>query len=149
VDTLSYKTVTAQKTDAQPDWYLVDAEAAILGRLVSEVAKIAKGKHKPNFAPNVICRDHVVIINADKIKLTGKKMSDKVYVRHTTYPGGQRFTTPKDMMRKSSRLVIEHALKGMLPKNSLGRRIFHNVHIFEGANHPHEAQSPKPITLAI
>lgn len=147
MDTLSYKTVTAKKTDSQPDWYLVDAEAAILGRLVSGVAKILRGKHKPNFAPNVICGDHIVIINADKIRLTGKKMDDKVYVRHTTYPGGQRFATPKELMRKSSRLVIEHAIKGMLPKNRVGRRIFHNVHIFEGAEHPHTAQSPKVINL--
>ncbi|WP_027000082.1 50S ribosomal protein L13 [Eisenibacter elegans] len=150
MDTLSYKTISANKETANKQWVIVDAENAVLGRLSSQIAKVLLGKHKPNFTPNVDCGDNVIIINAGKIKLTGKKWDDKVYVRHTGYPGGQRFATPRQVKaRKSSAALIEMAVKGMLPKNRLGRRLFHNMFIYEGAEHPHEAQQPQPITFKL
>ncbi len=147
MDSLSYKTLSANKETAEKNWVLVDAESAILGRLSSEVAKIIRGKNKPNFTPHVDCGDNVIVINADKIRLTGKKMTDRIYVRHTGYPGGQRFTTPREMMQKSASLVIEHAVRGMLPKNRLGRQLFNNLFVYNGAEHPHAAQQPTEIKL--
>lgn len=145
---VSYKTVSANKSTVEKAWYLVDAGDASLGRLCSEVAKLLRGKHKPSFTPHVDCGDQVVIINADKLRLTGSKMDTKEYVRHTTYPGGQRISTPRQEMEKSSTRVIEKAVKGMLPRNRLGRQIFKNLFIYEGAEHPHEAQKPKTLDLS-
>ena len=125
----------------------MDAENAILGRLASEVAKIIRGKHKASYTPHVDCGDNVIVINADKIKLTGKKMSDKIYVRHTGYPGGQRFQTPRELLEKHPGRVIEKAVRGMLPKNRLGRRLFTNLFVYADAEHPHSAQQPKEIKL--
>ncbi len=147
VDTLSYKTVSANKATVDKNWVVVDADGQVLGRLASKVASLIRGKHKPNFTPHVDCGDSVVVLNSDKIKLTGKKMTDKVYVRHTGYPGGQRFATPREIMQKSSTILIEKAVRGMLPKNRLGRAIFKNLYIYEGAEHPHDAQQPKEIKL--
>lgn len=147
MDTLSYKTISANKETAQKDWVVVDAQGAVLGRLASQVAAIIRGKHKPNFTPHVDCGDNVIIINAEKVRLTGRKMTDKVYVRHTGYPGGQRFTTPREMLEKHPARVIEHAVKGMLPKNRLGRRLFTNLHVYAGDKHPHTAQQPKEVKL--
>ena len=147
MDTLSYKTVSANKTTVDKGWVVIDADGQVLGRFASKVASLIRGKHKPSFTPHVDCGDNVVVINSDKIKLTGKKMTDKVYVRHTGYPGGQRFATPREVMQKSSTIVIEKAVRGMLPKNRLGRAIFKNLYIYEGAEHPHEAQQPKEIKL--
>ena len=149
MDTLSYKTVSANKATVNKNWVVVDAEGQILGRLSSKVASLIRGKHKPNFTPHVDCGDNVVVVNSDKIRLTGKKMTDKVYVRHTGYPGGQRFATPRDIMEKSSTILIEKAVKGMLPKNRLGRAIFKNLYIYEGVEHPHNAQQPKEIKLLV
>jgi large subunit ribosomal protein L13 len=145
VDTLSYKTISANKATVQKAWFVVDAENQILGRVCSEIAKIIRGKHKPSFTPHVDCGDQVIVINADKIRLTGKKMTDKVYIRHTGYPGGQRFATPREVLAKNPRGVVESAVKGMLPKNRLGRSLFHNLFVYAGSEHPHAAQQPKEI----
>jgi large subunit ribosomal protein L13 len=145
VDTLSYKTISANKATVQKDWVVVDAENQILGRLCSEIAKIIRGKHKASYTPHVDCGDQVIVINADKIRLTGKKMTDKVYIRHTGYPGGQRFATPREVLAKNPRGVVEAAVKGMLPKNRLGRALFNNLFVYAGSEHPHAAQQPKEI----
>jgi len=145
VDTLSYKTVSANDATVQKDWVLVDAQAAILGRFASEVAKILRGKTKPGFTPHVDCGDNVIVINAEKIRLTGKKWNDKVYVRHTGFPGGQRISTPKMLMEKSGTVLVEKAVKGMLPKSRLGSKMYKNLYVYAGPNHPHEAQKPKEI----
>jgi large subunit ribosomal protein L13 len=147
VNTLSYKTVSANATTIQKGWYVIDATDVVLGRLASRVALILRGKNKPDFTPHVDCGDNVIILNANKVKLTGKKKTDKVYVRHTGYPGGQRFATPKQLLDSNPNTVIKAAIKGMLPKNRLGSKLLHNLHLYEGNNHPHEAQQPKPITL--
>lgn len=145
MDTLSYKTISANKATVEKAWIVVDAENQILGRLCSEIAKIIRGKHKPSFTPHVDCGDQVIVINADKVRLTGKKMTDKVYIRHTGYPGGQRFSTPREVLVKNPRGVVEAAVKGMLPKNRLGRELFHNLFVYAGPAHPHAAQQPKEI----
>lgn len=145
MDTLSYKTISANKATVQKAWFVVDAENQILGRVCSEIAKIIRGKHKPSYTPHVDCGDQVIVINADKIRLTGKKMTDKVYIRHTGYPGGQRFSTPREVLAKNPRGVVESAVKGMLPKNRLGRSLFHNLFVYAGSEHPHAAQQPKEI----
>ncbi|TLU98078.1 50S ribosomal protein L13 [Dyadobacter luticola] len=147
MDTLSYKTISANKNTVNKEWIVVDAKDAVLGRLASEIAKIIRGKHKASYTPHVDCGDNVIVINADKIKLTGKKMTDKVYVRHTGYPGGQRFQTPRELLEKHPERVIEKAVKGMLPKNRLGRRLFTNLFVYADAEHPHSAQQPKQIQL--
>ncbi|OQA96109.1 MAG: 50S ribosomal protein L13 [Bacteroidetes bacterium ADurb.Bin217] len=145
MDTLSYKTKSANKATVQKEWFVVDATDQVLGRMCSQVAKVIRGKHKPSFTPHVDCGDRVIIINADKIKLTGKKMTDKVYTRHTGYPGGQRFETPESLMEKNPARIIEHAVKGMLPKNSLGRQCMKNLFVYAGSNHNQEAQQPKEL----
>lgn len=147
MDTLSYKTISANKATANKQWVVVDAEAQVLGRLASEVAKMIRGKHKPNFTPHVDCGDNVIVINADKVRMTGKKWDDRVYLRYTGYPGGQRATTPRQLKEKSSTLLVERAVRGMLPKNRLGRAIFHNLKVYAGAEHPHAAQEPKEVTI--
>jgi len=147
LDTLSYKTVSLNSATVEKNWILVDVESKVLGRVASEVAKIIRGKHKAGYTPHVDCGDNVIVINADKVRLTGKKWTDKQYVRHTTYPGGQRCETPLAAKAKTSRLLVERAVRGMLPKNSLGRKLFNNLYVYEGAEHPHEAQNPKEIKL--
>ncbi len=147
MDTLSYKTVSANKQTVNKEWLLIDATDQPLGRLASRVAMILRGKHKPDFTPHVDGGDYVVIINAEKVKLTGKKFTDKKYVRHTGYPGGQKIETPADVMKKDPRRLIERAVRGMLPKNRLGRQIFHNMKVYVGGEHPHEAQKPRKIDL--
>lgn len=147
MDTLSYKTTFANKATVEKKWYVVDAEGAVLGRLCSEVAKVVRGKHKPSFTPHVDCGDKVIVINADKIRLTGRKLDTKQYIRHTGYPGGQRFSTPRQEMQKSSTRIIERAVKGMLPKNRLGRKLFNNLYVYEGGEHPHEGKQPEKLVL--
>ncbi len=142
VDNLSYKTISANKATAQKGWVIVDAENQILGRMSSEIAKVIRGKNKPNYTPHVDCGDNVIVINAEKIRLTGKKMDDKVYIRHTGYPGGQRFRTPREVLTKNPRGVVEAAVRGMLPKNRLGRKLYTNLYVYAGTEHPHEAQQP-------
>ncbi|MDN4166891.1 50S ribosomal protein L13 [Cytophagales bacterium LB-30] len=147
MDVLSYKTVSANKATAKKEWVVIDAEDQTLGRLASEVAKMIKGKHKTNYTPHIDCGDNVIVINAEKIRLTGKKWNNRVHFRHTGYPGGQRFVTPRQMMEKAPRSVFENAVKGMLPKNRLGRALFGNLHVYAGTEHPHVAQQPKEVKL--
>jgi large subunit ribosomal protein L13 len=147
VDTLSYKTVSANKDTVQKEWVLVDATDQILGRLAARVAMILRGKHKPSFTPHVDCGDNVIIINAEKIKLTGNKLTQRVYVRHTGYPGGQKTETVESLLNRRPTIVIERSVKGMLPKSRLGSELFRNLHVFVGETHPHEAQQPKKIDL--
>jgi len=147
MNTLSYKTVSANRNTVEKEWVLVDAGGEVLGRMASKVAMILRGKHKPGFTPHVDCGDYVIVINAEKIKLTGNKLDQKEYVRHTGYPGGQRFSTVPQMMAKRPTFVVEKAIRGMLPKNKLGSQIFRNLHVYAGPDHPHEAQKPKVINL--
>jgi large subunit ribosomal protein L13 len=147
VNTLSYKTVSANKATVEKEWVLVDAEGQTLGRLASVVALMLRGKHKPSFTPHVDCGDNVIVINAEKITLTGAKMTDKEYIRHTGYPGGQRIVKADELMKKHPVRLIEYAVKGMLPKNRLGSAIFRNLYVYEGPEHKHEAQQPKQIDL--
>ncbi|GHV64235.1 50S ribosomal protein L13 [Bacteroidia bacterium] len=147
VDQISYKTTYVNKATAKKAWVLVDAENEVLGRLASKVAKLLRGKYKPSFTPFVDCGDNVIIINAEKIVLTGNKLSDKLYTRHSGYPGGQRQVTPEYVLATHPERVIEHAVKGMLPKNRLGRAIVKNLHLFVGAEHDMTAQKPEKIDL--
>ena len=147
MDTLSYKTESANKATVEKGWVVIDADSQVLGRLSSKAASIIRGKHKPAFTPNVDCGDNVIVINADKIQLTGKKWDDKVYVSHTGYPGGQKKTTPRELKAKSSTLLVERAVRGMLPKSRLGRALFNNLFVYEGTEHPHEAQKPTEVKL--
>ena len=143
MDTLSYKTVSANKATVNKEWVLVDADGQALGRLASEVAKMLRGKHKPNFTPHVDCGDNVVVTNAAKIKLSGKKWTDKEYIRHTGYPGGQRSLTAQELYDKDPARLVEKAVKGMLPKNKLGADLFRNLRVVVGSEHNHEAQKPE------
>lgn len=147
MNTLSYKTISANKATVNKNWLLVDAKDETLGRLSSKVAKLIRGKHKVDYTPHVDCGDNVVVINAEKIQLSGNKWSDKVYVRHTGYPGGQRFRTAKEMLAKRPEQLIEKAVRGMLPKNRLGRALFNNLYVYTGDKHSQEAQKPKAIQL--
>jgi len=147
VNTLSYKTVSANKATVEKEWVLVDAEGQTLGRLASVVALMLRGKHKTSFTPHVDCGDNVIIINAEKVALTGAKMTDKEYIRHTGYPGGQRIVKADELMKKHPTRLIEYAVKGMLPKNRLGHAIFKNLYVYVGPVHKHEAQQPKLIDL--
>ena len=147
MDSLSYKTISANAATVNKQWYVIDAENEVLGRLASQVAKILRGKNKPDFTPHVDCGDYVIVINADKVKLTGKKMTDKVYVHHTGYPGGQRFNTPAERLANNPEFLVMNAVKGMLPKTRLGVAILKNLKVYAGAEHPHVAQNPKAIKL--
>jgi large subunit ribosomal protein L13 len=147
MDTLSYKTVSANKQTVKKEWVLIDGENQVLGRLASAAAVLLRGKHKPNFTPHVDCGDNVIIINADKIRLTGNKWNDKEYIRHSGYPGGQRSTTAKELMAKRPEAMVEKAVKGMLPKNKLGAELFRNLRVFAGTEHTLEAQKPKLVDI--
>lgn len=143
----SYKTRHSNKETVTKEWMLIDAENEVLGRLASKAAKILRGKHKTEFSPHVDCGDNVIVINADKVKLTGNKWSDKTYIRYSGYPGGQKELSAEEMMKKEPRFLIEHAIKGMLPKNKLGSQLFRNLHVYGGNEHPHSAQKPKSLKL--
>jgi len=147
MDTLSYKTISAKPSTVKKEWLLIDAENQVLGRLASKAARLLRGKLKTNFTPHVDCGDNVIIINAEKIKLTGKKVSDKIYLSHSGYPGGQKEITPVELLRKKPTAVVEKAIKGMLPKNRLGSDLFRNLYVYAGPDHPHQAQQPKTISL--
>ena len=147
MDTLSYRTVSANKETVNKEWVLIDAEGQVLGRMASIAAKFLRGKNKPNFTPHVDCGDNVIIINADKFKLTGNKRDQKEYIRHSGYPGGQRTRSVDDMLKIDPRSVVENAIKGMLPKSRLGSEMFRNLFVYAGSDHPHEAQKPKKIDL--
>ena len=147
MDTLSYKTVSANKNTVNKEWVVLDAEGQSLGRLPSIAAKFIRGKYKTDFTPHVDCGDNVVIINAEKINLTGKKWDAKEYIRHTGYPGGQRSLTASELFGKDPIRLIEKSVKGMLPKNKLGSALFKNLKVYVGSEHDHEAQKPKTINL--
>ena len=149
MNTLSYKTISDNKETATMEWVVIDATDQIVGRLCSKVAKLLRGKYKPNFTPHVDCGDNVIIINAAKVRFTGKKETDKVYTRYTGYPGGQRFNTPADLRTRKNGVdkIVRHAVKGMLPKGPLGRALLDNLYVYEGTEHKHEAQKPKSIDI--
>jgi large subunit ribosomal protein L13 len=147
VNTLSYKTVSANKATVTKEWVLLDATDQVLGRLAVKAATLLRGKHKPNYTPHVDCGDNVIIINAEKVRLTGNKLDDKTYVRHSGYPGGQRNETAKELLKRKPLFLVEHAVKGMLPKTRLGSELFRNLYVYQGPEHPHQAQQPKQITL--
>ena len=147
MDSLSYKTISANAATVTKEWVLIDANGEGLGRLASQIAKILRGKNKPSYTPHADCGDYVVVINAEKVKLTGKKMTDKVYTRHTGYPGGQRYATPADYLAKKPTFLIEKAVKGMLPRTRLGAALLKNLKVYAGEEHPHAAQSPKTVKL--
>ncbi|HZH71033.1 MAG TPA: 50S ribosomal protein L13 [Mariniphaga sp.] len=148
MNTLSYKTVSANKATVNKEWVLVDAENMVLGRLATEVARILRGKNKPEFTPHVDCGDNVIVINAEKVKLTGNKLTDRVHFSHSGYPGGQREQSPKEILAKYPERLVEKAVRGMLPKNRLGRQLFRNLHVVVGAEHKYEAQKPKVLDLS-
>jgi len=141
------KTYQAKKEELKHQWYLVNAEGKILGRLASELAKILRGKHKPTFTPHVDTGDFVVVVNAEKVGLTGKKLKDKIYYRHTGYPGGIKEVSAEKLLAKKPTELIRRAVKGMLPKNSLGRQMLRKLKVYAGPNHPHKAQNPVPLEL--
>lgn len=147
MDTLSFKTISANAATAKKEWVVVDATDMVLGRMASKVAKLLRGKYKPNFTPHVDCGDNVIIINADKVKLTGKKWTDRVYLSYTGFPGGQREATPQVLMNKNPERYIKKVVKGMLPKNILASALLNNLHVYAGPEHPHAAQQPKQIDL--
>lgn len=147
MNTLSYKTISANKATVSKEWVVVDAEGHNLGRLASKVAMLLRGKYKPGYTPHVDCGDNVIVINAEKINLSGNKMEDKTYIRHTGYPGGQRELTAKELQAKNPAALVEKAVKGMLPKNKLGAQLFRNLSVTIGTAHKHEAQKPKTINL--
>jgi large subunit ribosomal protein L13 len=144
VDTLSYKTLSAKKEEVVQKWFVIDADGEVVGRLCSRIAHVLRGKHKPSYTPHVDCGDHIVVINAEKIRFTGRKIDQKEYLRYSGYPGGQKSATPRVLLEKKPHAIIENAVKGMLPKNSLGRQMFRKLHVYAGAEHPHEAQQPEP-----
>ncbi|MFV0468269.1 MAG: 50S ribosomal protein L13 [Dysgonomonas sp.] len=147
MDTLSYKTISANKATANKEWVVIDATGQTLGRLASKVAKILRGKYKPNYTPHVDCGDNVILINAEKVVLTGNKWTDRVYLRYTGYPGGQREATPAVLLEKGADRLLLKVVKGMLPKNKLGAALLKNLHVYEGSEHKHEAQQPKLIDI--
>jgi len=147
VDTLSYKTKSATRDTINKEWVVVDATDMVIGRLSSRLAKLLRGKHKPNFTPHLDCGDNVIVINAEKVKLTGKKWSDRVMFSHSGYPGGQKETTPAEMFAKDPARLVQHAVKGMLPKNKLGRKLLRNLYVYVGSEHKQEAQKPKVIDI--
>ena len=147
MDTISYKTVAANSKTVDKRWVIADAEGKTLGRFCSEVAKSLRGKNKPSYTPHVDCGDNVIVINAEKITMTGNKMETKEYETFSGYPGGRRVTLAKDLLARKPKDLIERGVRGMLPKNRLGRKIFTNLHVFVGTDHPHAAQKPEKLEI--
>jgi large subunit ribosomal protein L13 len=141
-------TVSAREEDVQKDWYVVDAQGQTLGRLATQVATVLRGKHKPLYTPHIDCGDYVIVVNAEKVHVTGQKMTQKKYYRHSGYPGGLKEVTLRDQLQKFPNRVIEAAVRGMLPKNRLGRRMFKKLKVYPGSAHPHEAQQPKVLEVS-
>lgn len=141
----SYNTRTVTDKEVKRDWFIVDADGNTLGRMTSKIASVLIGKHKPTYTPNNDCGDYVIVVNSKKVRMTGKKMTERPLIRYTGHPGGQRFTAPKDLIESNPNKLIEHAVRGMLPKSSLGRKMFGKLFIYEGAEHPHAAQKPKTL----
>ena len=147
MDTLSYKTVSGNKETADKKWFIVDAENQTVGRSSSKIAKVLRGKHKTCFTPHADCGDNVIVINAEKVSFSGTKLENKEYVRYSGYPGGQKFTSAQQLLKNHPERLIEKAVKGMLPKNTLGRQLFRNLKVYSGAEHNHEAQKPEALNL--
>lgn len=147
MNTLSYKTISANKETVTKEWVIVDAGNQVLGRLSTEIAMLLRGKRKTNFTPHVDCGDNVIVINAEKIRLTGNKMEEKKYISHSGYPGGQKIVTAEALMKKKPTSMVEKAVRGMLPKNRLGRALFRNLYVYDGTEHPHAGQQPKEIKI--
>ncbi len=141
----SYSTRTVKESELKREWFIVDAEGKTLGRMTSKIASVLRGKHKPTFTPNTDCGDFVIVINSAKVRMTGKKMTDRMLVRYTGYPGGQRKASPKEVIEKNANKLIEHAVKGMLPKSPLGNKMYRKLFVYDGAEHPHTAQKPKQL----
>ncbi len=147
MDTLSYRTKSAKKEEVERKWYVIDADGETVGRLCTRIASVLRGKHKPSYTPHVDTGDFVVVINADKVRFTGNKMDEKVYLTYSGYPGGQKSATAKEVMAKKPIAIVETAVKGMLPKNKLGRAMFKKLFVYEGTEHPHQAQKPEPFNF--
>lgn len=147
MDTQSYKTKSRRKEDVERKWYVIDAEGVVVGRMATKIATILRGKHKPDFTPHVDTGDNIIVINAEKVRFTGKKMDDKRYARYSGYPGGLTKTSPKDYIAKKPEFVVENAVRGMLPKNRLGRAMFRKLHVYAGTEHPHEAQKAEKLEI--
>lgn len=147
VNTLSYKTVSEKKEGVERKWYIVDAEGEVVGRLASRIAMVLRGKNKPNYTPHVDTGDYVIIVNADKVRFTGLKLSQKEYIRYTGYPGGQRKRTAREQLDKHPERIMEDAVRGMLPKNKLGRQMIKKLFVYAGEEHPHQAQKPEPFNF--
>jgi len=143
VNTLSYKTKSAKPAEIKRSWYVVDAEGEVVGRLASKIAHVLRGKHQPNYTPHVDCGDYVIVVNADKVRFTGNKMDQKEYLSYSLYPGGQKSRTAKEQMVKKPTFVLENAIKGMVPKNKLGRAMLDKLFVYAGSEHPHAAQKPQ------
>lgn len=147
MDTLSYKTQSAKKETVVRNWWVIDAEGQTLGRLASQIAPILRGKNKTSYSPHVDCGDYIIVLNAEKVQLTGNKMKQKVYLSYSGYPGGQKSITAKELLEKKPTLLIENAIKGMLPKGKLGRSVIKKLFVYEGGEHPHVAQKPQPLSF--
>ena len=145
MNTLSYKTTNANAANVERKWHVVDADGEVVGRLASKIAHVLRGKHKPDFTPHFDNGDHVIVINADKVRFTGQKFNQKEYLRHTGYPGGQRKATPRQIMARKPEIILETAVRGMLPKTKLGRAQFKKLHVYVGTEHPHAAQKPEEL----
>jgi len=147
VNTLSYKTKSANAASVERKWHVIDADGLVVGRLASKIATVLRGKHKPDFTPHFDNGDYVIVLNADKVRFTGQKMAQKTYLRHTGYPGGQRATTPRDLLAKKPERILENAVRGMLPKTRLGRAQIKKMFLYTGTEHPHQAQKPQKLEL--
>ena len=143
MDTLSYKTKSRRKEDVDRKWFIIDAEGAVLGRMCTTIATVLRGKHRPDYTPHVDCGDNVIVINAEKVRLTGLKIDQKEYLRYSGYPGGQKKATARELLEKKPEAIIENAVRGMIPKNKLGRQVLKKLHVYAGAEHPHQAQKPE------
>ncbi|MDH3648306.1 MAG: 50S ribosomal protein L13 [Saprospiraceae bacterium] len=144
MDTLSYRTKSLRKEDVERNWYVVDVEGEKVGRISSKIAHVLRGKHKPSYTPHVDNGDYVIVINAEKVRFTGKKWQQKVYTSYSGYPGGQKQTVASELLAKMPERILEKAVKGMLPKNRLGRQMYQKLFVYKGSNHPHDAQKPQP-----
>ncbi|KGE89014.1 50S ribosomal protein L13 [Phaeodactylibacter xiamenensis] len=147
MDTLSYKTQSAKKETVERKWHIIDAEGEVVGRMCTKIASVLRGKHKPSYTPHVDTGDYVIVVNAGKVRFTGNKLDQKEYQRYSGYPGGQKSRTAKEMLDKKPIGIVEAAVRGMLPKNRLGRAMFKKLFVYEGAEHPHEAQKPEKLEL--
>ena len=144
MNTLSYRTKSAKSSEIEAKWFVIDAEGETLGRMCSRIVHALRGKHKPNYTPHVDCGDNVIVINADKVRLSGKKMQQKDYISHSNYPGGQKRITAENLLVKKPTALVENAIKGMLPKTKLGRQMYKKLFVYAGAEHKHDAQQPEP-----